>query len=56
MRGHFISKKVKIKLMDTNHIKSHIMSQLLFSTFPKAKGKIQINYRDLEIYGFKKLF
>ena len=51
MHGHIISKQIKIKLVDTNY-QSHILSYLLFSTFPKVKGKIQINFRDLWIYVF----
>ena len=51
MHGHIISKQIKIKLVDTNY-QSHILSYLLFSTFPKVKGKIQINFHDLWIYVF----
>ena len=53
MHGHIISKQIKIKLVDTNY-QSHILSYLLLSTFPKVKGKIQINFRDLWIYVFFK--
>ena len=51
MHGHIISKQIKIKLVDANHV-----YYLSFFLALSQKGKIQTNYHDLEIYVLKKLF